>query len=389
MTEVTSAPQPSMFALDEANSQRSTRSSADQSPDAQHATRTDSRSSSQQQQQPESEGQTSTSAQIDLARRVVPVQDCEDDVCSICLDGFSHDDPAQLTECRCTVQCASLSEYRCHAQACFVMIPAFPSNIVAEGLGDCRGSRALHNISQGSHLRWHCHPVGSCQTFALCSQACIPLAVHHAVGSAFLRVSIMLQASSDEGAHLSSALPLLTHKSVHLQLFVRVPLLPEGMSTSYLVSAESICSRRVHRQLLCKVRFSKAKLLHAYGQEEGLNELLPFGEYRPPEHDTPSGIVMGMDSWEVDQLLARLAMSSGSARRSSRAARHAARAARQAQLGNDSGMCPHFSRTSLLCTSHLGRTSAFCPNVWAAGYFELNSRHHLCALLLYISGKVS
>ncbi len=38
-------------------------------------------------------------SQIDLARRVVPVADVPDDVCSICLDEFSSEDPAQETDC--------------------------------------------------------------------------------------------------------------------------------------------------------------------------------------------------------------------------------------------------------------------------------------------------
>lgn len=109
MTDVTA--QPSVFAMDEATSQRSTHSSADQSTDAPNATATDSRSSSQQQQEPD--GQKSASPQIDLARKVVPVQDFDDDVCSICLDEFSHDDPAQLTECRCVAQCASIVPMHC------------------------------------------------------------------------------------------------------------------------------------------------------------------------------------------------------------------------------------------------------------------------------------
>lgn len=68
-------------------------------------------------------------------------------------------------------------------------------------------------------------------------------------------------------------------------------------------------------------------------QEDSLNELLPFGEYRPPEQDTPPSMLMGMDALELDRLLARLAVGGGGSqgRRSIRAARHAARAARHAQ----------------------------------------------------------
>lgn len=70
----------------------------------------------------------------------------------------------------------------------------------------------------------------------------------------------------------------------------------------------------------------------AFVQEDSLNELLPFGEYRPPEQDTTPAMLMGMDAWELDRLLARLAMGAGQqGRRGNRAARHAARAARHAQ----------------------------------------------------------
>ncbi len=62
-------------------------------------------------------------------------------------------------------------------------------------------------------------------------------------------------------------------------------------------------------------------------QEEALNELLPFGEYRPPDQSTPSHVLLGIEAWELDRLLARLAVHGGSGRRS-RAARHAARASR-------------------------------------------------------------
>mmetsp|Transcript_2249 Transcript_2249/g.6693 ORF Transcript_2249/g.6693 Transcript_2249/m.6693 type:complete len:327 (-) Transcript_2249:1661-2641(-) len=71
---------------------------------------------------------------------------------------------------------------------------------------------------------------------------------------------------------------------------------------------------------------------HLQMKEDSLNELLPFGEYRPPEQDTTPAMLMGMDAWELDRLLARLAMGAGQqGRRGNRAARHAARAARHAQ----------------------------------------------------------
>jgi hypothetical protein len=36
---------------------------------------------------------------IELSRRAVPVVEVEEDVCSICLDEFTAEDPEQQTEC--------------------------------------------------------------------------------------------------------------------------------------------------------------------------------------------------------------------------------------------------------------------------------------------------
>ena len=57
-------------------------------------------------------------------------------------------------------------------------------------------------------------------------------------------------------------------------------------------------------------------------QEEALNELLPFGEYRPPEQATPSHVLLGLEAWELDRLLARLAVHGSGGSRGSRASRH-------------------------------------------------------------------
>ena len=48
-------------------------------------------------------------------------------------------------------------------------------------------------------------------------------------------------------------------------------------------------------------------------QDETLNELLPFGEYVPPERisGVPSHFMVGLDSWELEQLLQRLAVAHG------------------------------------------------------------------------------
>ena len=50
----------------------------------------------------DAEGETCTSRvndDIELSRRAVPVVEVEEDVCSICLDEFTSEDPEQQTEC--------------------------------------------------------------------------------------------------------------------------------------------------------------------------------------------------------------------------------------------------------------------------------------------------
>ena len=76
-----------------------------------------------------------------------------------------------------------------------------------------------------------------------------------------------------------------------------------------------------------------------------MNELLPFGEYRPPEQTTPSHVLLGLEAWELDRLLARIAVHGNSTSgRRSRAQRQAARASRAAavhavaETGNISGV---------------------------------------------------
>lgn len=60
-----------------------------------------------------------------------------------------------------------------------------------------------------------------------------------------------------------------------------------------------------------------------FAQEEALNELLPFGEYIPPEQlASPPQFMMGLDAWELDRLLTRLALHNTGAGRRSRASRH-------------------------------------------------------------------
>lgn len=66
-------------------------------------------------------------------------------------------------------------------------------------------------------------------------------------------------------------------------------------------------------------------------QDAALNELLPFGEYVPPERMTASApqFVMGLDAWELEQLLQRLAAVNGPGAASSRRDRRRHRAAAQ------------------------------------------------------------
>ena len=48
-------------------------------------------------------------------------------------------------------------------------------------------------------------------------------------------------------------------------------------------------------------------------QDKTLNELLPFGEYIPPERLATNApcVLMGMDAWELERLLQRLAVPGG------------------------------------------------------------------------------
>ncbi len=43
-----------------------------------------------------------------------------------------------------------------------------------------------------------------------------------------------------------------------------------------------------------------------------MQELLPFGEYIPPEHLQPAPhMYMGLEAWELERILARLAVTNG------------------------------------------------------------------------------
>ena len=47
-------------------------------------------------------------------------------------------------------------------------------------------------------------------------------------------------------------------------------------------------------------------------QDPTMQELLPFGEYIPPEHSQPAQhMYMGLEAWELERILARLAVTNG------------------------------------------------------------------------------
>ena len=67
-----------------------------------------------------------------------------------------------------------------------------------------------------------------------------------------------------------------------------------------------------------------------------MNELLPFGEYVPPEQMTAPHLLMGLDAYELDRLLARLALHNAGGGRRGRAQRQAARAAARRDISRGS-----------------------------------------------------
>ena len=83
-------------------------------------------------------------------------------------------------------------------------------------------------------------------------------------------------------------------------------------------------------------------------QDHNLNELLPFGEYIPPERLAANGpcVLMGLDAWELERLLQRLAVPGGARRdRRSRARAVTSHPATGQLLGVDP---QHFDRTACL-----------------------------------------
>ena len=100
-------------------------------------------------------------------------------------------------------------------------------------------------------------------------------------------------------------------------------------------------------------------------QDEALNELLPFGEYVPPERLAASApqFVMGLDAWELEQLLQRLAVVNGPGAASSRRdrRRHHHHRSHHAAHAPSSGGFLHTRRTCVVhhpahdSACHLGR----------------------------------
>lgn len=48
-----------------------------------------------------SEPQPTANADIELSRRAVPVIEADEDVCSVCLDNYTQEDPGNQTACGC------------------------------------------------------------------------------------------------------------------------------------------------------------------------------------------------------------------------------------------------------------------------------------------------
>lgn len=67
-----------------------------------------------------------------------------------------------------------------------------------------------------------------------------------------------------------------------------------------------------------------------------MNELLPFGEYVPPERAGPSHVLLGMDQYELDRLLASLTLHGAGGGRRSRGQRQSQRPAGRMQAAASS-----------------------------------------------------
>ncbi len=120
-------------------------------------------------------------------------------------------------------------------------------------------------------------------------------------------------------------------------------VLPERVATS---SCHRICAPQLPRR-------SQPYLARA--QDEALNELLPFGEYVPPERVAASApqFVMGLDAWELEQLLQRLAVVNGPGAASSRRDRrrhHHHRSHHTAHASSSSGQPSHDTHSDASAT---------------------------------------
>ncbi len=69
-----------------------------------------------------------------------------------------------------------------------------------------------------------------------------------------------------------------------------------------------------------------------------MQELLPFGEYVPPEHGGLPAAFLGFEAWDMDHLLQRLALQSGS---HARRPRTRPRTRAQSLQGPPQGMISH------------------------------------------------
>ena len=105
-------------------------------------------------------------------------------------------------------------------------------------------------------------------------------------------------------------------------------------------------------------------------QDAALNELLPFGEYVPPERMTASApqFVMGLDAWELEQLLQRLAAVNGPGAASSRRDRRRHRAAAQSAQQQPAAPAASSARQAGNSVAYMhfmsSRVTSSCCSAW-------------------------
>lgn len=124
-----------------------------------------------------------------------------------------------------------------------------------------------HHPCVSPPLMW---PLGDTDTAITCTQAQLPPAVHHAVGTTQQGVPNVLPSAKAQGVR---------HSDLHVSTYVSQPPTTPPV---------------------------------AHSQDADMNDLLPFGEYVAPSN-TPtlnSGLLIGIESWELEHIL-RLAAQSG------------------------------------------------------------------------------